>query len=576
MGRIVGIDLGTTNSEVAVIQAGKPFVIPDEEGRLILPSFVGMSPAGELLVGQPAKHQYIAEPENTVRSIKRKMGTDTRITLGGQVYTPPEISAFILRKLKEIAEEYLGEQVDQAVITVPAYFSDAQRQATRDAGEIAGLKVARIINEPTAAALAYGMDLVEDQFIAVYDLGGGTFDVSIIEINSGVVEVRANHGNTQLGGDDFDERIVDYVAEWFTSTHGIDLREDGKALARITRAAEVAKIELSNQPYANITEEFIATRNNTPLNLEFELSRTDFENLIEDVVDSTLDSIEQALEDAELEADDIDKVLMVGGSTRIPLVWEIVCDRLGIEPKSEIDPDLCVAMGAGVQAGIIAGEDIDAYLVDVTSHSLGIAVAEIRFGTLMPDRYSVLVRRNAVIPTSKSEVYSTIRPNQEAVEIKVYQGENPIASENTLLGEFLLEDIPPAPAGAPQIIVTFDYDVDGIVHVSAKDKETGNEKKISLQATPERLTEEQKATAKEKTEALFGAEAIPEKYQDTLVLAQKAKRIAQSTEGEEAEKLLHLAEKLEVVVRQTDEEAIEELEDELLDVMYDFDFELEE
>ena len=573
MGRIVGIDLGTTNSEVAVIQAGKPFVIPDEEGRTILPSFVGVSPAGELLVGQPAKNQYVSEPENTVRSIKRKMGADARIPLGEQVYTPPEISAFILRKLKDIAEKYLGEEVDQAVITVPAYFSDAQRQATRDAGEIAGLQVARIINEPTAAALAYGMDREEDQFIVVYDLGGGTFDVSVIEINSGVVEVRANHGNTQLGGDDFDNRIVDYVAEWFKSSHGVDLREDKKALARLTRAAEAAKIELSDRPYANITEEFIATEKNNPLNLELELLRTDFDSLIGDLVDSTLDSIEQALEDAELDSEDIDKVLMVGGSTRIPLVWDIVHDRLGIEPKSEIDPDLCVAMGAGVQAGIIAGEEIDAYLVDVTSHSLGIAVAEIRFGTLIPDRYSVLIRRNTVIPTSKAEVYSTIRSNQELVEIEVYQGENPVASENTLLGEFLLEDIQPAPAGVPQIIVNFDYDVDGIVHVSAKDKRSGSEKKISLQATPERLTAEQMVVAREKSEALFGVAPTSEAYQDILTLIQRAKRIAQSAEGEEAEKLMALAEKLEEAVRQSNDELIEELEDELLDAMYDFDFE---
>ena len=574
MGRIVGIDLGTTNSEVAVIQAGKPFVIPGERGQVILPSVVGISTTGELLVGQAARNQYVAEPDNTVRSIKRKMGTDAKILLGEQVYTPPEISAFILRKLKEIAESYLGETVDQAVITVPAYFSDAQRQATRDAGEIAGLKVARIINEPTAAALAYGMDKEEDQFLIVYDLGGGTFDVSVIEINSGVVEVRASHGNTQLGGDDFDQRIVDYAAEWFKSEQGVDLREDRKALARLTYSAENAKIELSGRPYTNITEEFIATKNKTPLNLDFEISRADFENLIEDLVDSTLDSIEQALEDAELNHDDIDKILMVGGSTRIPAVWDIVHARLDIEPRLEIDPELCVAMGAAVQAGIIDGEAIEAYLVDVTPHSLGIEVAEIRFGRLMPNRYSVLIRRNTVIPTSKSEVYTTFRDNQEAVSIKVYQGEKPVASENTLLGEFLLEDIPSAPAGTPEIVVTFDYDVDGIVHISAQDKKTENEKSITVEATPDRLTEEEKVEAIERTESAW-AVAPTAGYQDTMALIERARLIAENAGKAESQRLLDLTTQLVEAVRTGDDNKIAELEDELLDVMYDLDLDEE-
>jgi len=570
MGRIIGIDLGTTNSEVAVIQAGKPLVIPDETAEVILPSIVGLSPAGELLVGQAARNQYIAEPENTVKSIKRKMGSDSRVKLGGQIYTPPEISAFILRKLKQIAESYLNEKVDEAVITVPAYFSDAQRQATRDSGEIAGLKVARIINEPTAAALAYGMDKEEDQFLIVYDLGGGTFDVSVIEINSGVVEVRASHGNTQLGGDDFDQRIIDYVAEWFKSENDVDIRKDGKALARLTRAAETAKIELSDGPYAKITEEFIITHDGKPLNLGFELSRSDFESLIENLVDSTINSIEVALKEAELDAGDIDKVLMVGGSTRIPIVWEIVHDRLDIEPRSEINPELCVAMGASVQAGIIAGEEIEAYLVDVTPHSLGIEVAEIRFGRLIPDRYSVLINRNSVIPTSKSEVYTTFLDNQEAVKIQIYQGEHPIASMNTLLGEFLLEDIPKAPAGTPEIIVTFDYDVDGIVHVSAKDKKTGNEKDITLEASPERLTDEEKAAAKEKGERTWAVASTVE-YEDTIALIEKAKRIAQSADVKEASKILDTASKLEYSLQRGDVDAIAALEDELLDVMYDLE-----
>jgi len=571
MGRIVGIDLGTTNSEVAVVQAGKPFVIPDESGEVILPSIVGLSPTGELLVGQPAKNQYLAEPENTVRSIKRKMGSDSKLELGEQIYTPPEISAFILRKLKQIAESYLNEQVDEAVITVPAYFSDAQRQATRDAGEIAGLKVARIINEPTAAALAYGMDKEEDQFLIVYDLGGGTFDVSVIEINSGVVEVRASHGNTQLGGDDFDQHIINYVAEWFKSENGVDLREDRKALARLTIAAEIAKIELSDTPYTKITEEFIITHKGKPLNLEFELSRSDFESLIAPLVDSTLDLIEVAIEEAKLDAVDIDKVLMVGGSTRIPIVWEMVHDRLNIEPQSEINPELCVAMGASVQAGIIAGEEIEAYLVDVTPHSLGIEVAEMIFGRLIPDRYSVLIRRNTVIPTSQSEVYTTFRDNQEAVKIQVYQGEEPTASMNTSLGEFLLEDLPKAPAGTPEIIVTFDYDVDGIVHISATDKKTGNAKDITVEAAPERLTEEEKAAAKEKGERTWAAAPAAIGYEDTIALMGRAQTIAQSPEIEDASGILDLVTKLEDSLQRGDDDAIAALEDELLDVMYDLE-----
>lgn len=566
MGNIIGIDLGTTNSEVAVIKDGKPFVIPDKSGEVILPSYVGISPVtGELVVGRPAKNQYVAEPENTVKSIKRLMGSDEKVTMGGREYTPPEISAFILRKLKEIAESYLQEEVSQAVITVPAYFSDAQRNATRDAGEIAGLEVVRIINEPTAAALAYGLDKEEDQFLMVYDLGGGTFDVSIIEINSGIVEVRASHGNTSLGGDDFDQRLVDYVSGMFQSEHEVDLKEDRKSLARIARAAEKAKIELSDQPFAQMTEEFIAQKAKSPLNLDFELSRVDFEELIENLIESTVDSIDKAFSDSDLSYVDIDKILLVGGSTRIPLVWKIIENRMGIEPKSEIDPDLCVAMGAAVQAGIIAGEDIDAILVDVAAHSLGIQTATYRFGMLIQDLYSVLIRRNSTIPTAKSEVYTTLYDNQDQVSIKVYQGENQIASENTLLGEFMF-DIQAAPAGEPQVIVQFDYDIDGIVHVSAKDRDTGKEKKITVSVTS-KLSDEEKDEARERVEDTWGAAPTID-IDESLIIIQQAKEIADNN-PELKEKLYGIISRLESALGSDDDELIAELEDELLDVMYE-------
>jgi len=571
LGKIIGIDLGTTNSEVAIIKDGKPFIIPDENGELILPSFVGISTAtGELLVGRTAKNQYIAEPENTIKSIKRKMGSDEKVKMGKLEYSPQEISAFILRRLKEIAENYLNEEVEQAVITVPAYFSDAQRKATRDAGEIAGLDVVRIINEPTAAALAYGLDKEEDQFLMVYDLGGGTFDVSIIEINSGVLEVRASHGDTALGGDDFDQRIVDYVSGCFNSEFGVDLKDIRKSIARVTRASEGAKIELSDKPFAKITEEFIAQKDDSPLNLDFELSRSEFEELIGDLIESTIDSIDIALSDAELTYSDIDKVLLVGGSTRIPLVWEVIKERLGIDPRSEIDPDLCVAMGAAVQAGIIEGEDIDKILVDVTSHSLGIEVAAYKFGMLLPDQYSVLIRRNSTIPCSKSEVYSTVFDNQDKVTIKVYQGENEIASENSLLGEFTLEDIPRAPAGRPQIVVRFDYDIDGIVHVSARERDTGKEKKISVSVTS-RLTEEDKEQSRERVEQTWSAAPTASAYEETMILIQRAREIAEEN-AELRGKLNNIISRLLTAMNENDEDAVTELEDELLETMYEVDF----
>ncbi|MCZ6679268.1 MAG: Hsp70 family protein [Candidatus Poribacteria bacterium] len=571
---IVGIDLGTTNSEVAIIREGRPLVIADAAGKQIVPSFVGRSPTGEMLVGELARNQYTVDPERTIKSIKRKMGSDERVNLGEETYTPPEISAFILRRLKSMAEEFLGESVEQAVITVPANFSDKQRQATKDAGEIAGLEVLRIINEPTAAALAYRLDREEDQFLVVYDLGGGTFDVSVIEINSGVVEVRASHGNTELGGDDFDAALVKYIAEDFKQQHGIDLQADRRSLARLTRAAEAAKIQLSDAPFAQIREEFIATQDGKPLHLEMEIERSRFEALVSDMLESTIECVQQALEDASLSADEINKVLLVGGSTRIPRVADILEDVMMAQPHLEVDPDLCVAMGASAQAGIIAGEPIDAVLVDVSPHSLGIEVAEWQMMGPVFDQYNVIIRRNTPVPVSKSEVYTTLSPDQKNVEIKVYQGEEPIASHNTLLGEFLLEGVKQTKRGQPEIIVNFDYDVNGIVHVSGKDKRTGAAQEITVTATPDRLTEEQKADATERVgdvEIVWDA-APTDSHEDAVVLLERASEVDDSlADGEEKTDLRELISALETALGNQDEEAIDELQEELLDLLYDLE-----
>ena len=571
---IIGIDLGTTNSEVAVIREGVPFVIPDAAGNRILPSFVGLSPNEEMLVGESARNQYVAAPERTIKSIKRKMGNDERVNLGEDSYTPQEISAFILKRLKAIAEESLGESVEQAVITVPAYFSDKQRQATKDAGEIAGLEVVRIINEPTAAALAYGLDRGEDQYLVVYDLGGGTFDVSVIEINSGVVEVRSTHGNTQLGGDDFDAALVDYIAEEFKRQHSVDLREDQRALARVTRAAERAKITLSNAPFAEIREEFIATAGRKPIHLEMEIERSRFESLINDMLDSTIECVRQALKDASLSAGEINEALMVGGSTRIPLVSDKITDTINVQPRLEIDPELCVAMGASVQAGIIAGEPIDAILVDVAPHSLGIEVAAWDMGVPMFDQYNVIIGRNTPVPVSKSEVFTTVSPRQKDVEIKVYQGEESIASKNTLLGEFRLEGVKRTKRGEPEIVVNFDYDLNGIVRVSAQDKETGREKEISVTASPDRLSEEQKTEATERlADMAIELDAVPtDSHEEAVVLRERAVEVAESLEaGVDKTKLQELISELDGALDSQNRETIDELKDEILDFLYDLE-----
>ncbi|MBK9715663.1 MAG: Hsp70 family protein [Kouleothrix sp.] len=587
MSLIVGIDLGTTYSASAIVRDGVPQIVPHGDER-IMPSVVGLTPQDTLLVGTPARNQYVLYPARTVRSIKRRMGQDDRVALGEREHTPQEISALILRELKHSVEQQLGQPVERAVITVPAYFSDAARQATREAGEIAGFTVERIINEPTAAALAYGLDRsAEQHLVAVYDLGGGTFDVSIVELDAGVVEVRASHGNTQLGGDDFDERLVEHLAERFEAEHGVNPREDRRALARLTRAAEQAKITLSSQPTARVREEYLISSGALPLHLDVEIAREEFEQLIEDLLEGTLQSFDAALSDAGIGAEQLDNILLVGGSTRIPLVQSMLHEHAGIEPVIAINPDEAVALGAAVQAAIIAGEPIEAILVDVTPHSLGIAVAELTFGQVIPDRYSVIIPRNTTIPTSRSEIYSALHPDQRAIEIQIYQGERPIASQNTLLGEFMFEDLrPETPGLPPRVAVRFDFDVDGILHVSAVDRGSGKQARTHVHAAHARLTPGEISGARDSLEELelagWDGEALeidavegeaevapPEMSLETIGLLTRAHRALETNPDNTA--LDDAIEALRIAAQRGGPEAVAARSEALLDILYELE-----
>lgn len=475
MAKVVGIDLGTTNSVVAVMEGGQPTVIPSSEGSRTTPSIVGFSKTGETLVGQLAKRQAVLNHERTVISIKREMGTDFAVNIDGKPYTPQEISAKILRKLKDDASKYLGEEVTKAVITVPAYFNDGQRQATKDAGKIAGLEVLRIINEPTAAALAYGLDKKKDETILVFDLGGGTFDVSILEVGDGVFEVKSTSGDTRLGGDDFDEKVMNWMTAEFKKQEGIDLQNDKQAMQRLKEAAEKAKCELSSVTETSISLPFITADQNGPKHLELKLTRALFNELTRDLVERCRGPVEQAIRDAKVDKSQIDEVVLVGGSTRIPAIQDLVRSLSGKDPHQGVNPDEVVAIGAAIQAGVLAGEVKDIVLLDVTPLTLGIET----LGGVM----TKMIERNTTIPVQRKEVFSTADDNQNSVDIHVYQGERPMARDNKLLGNFRLEGIPPAPRGIPKIEVTFDIDANGILNVSAKDTGTGREQRITITAS---------------------------------------------------------------------------------------------
>ena len=489
MSKIIGIDLGTTNSVVAVMEGGEPTVITTQEGGRLTPSVVGFTKNGERLVGQLAKRQAVSNPERTISSIKRHMGTKYTVTIDGKDYTPEQISAMILEKMKGDAERYLGEKVTEAVITVPAYFNDSQRQATKDAGRIAGLDVKRIINEPTAAALAYGIDKSDDKTVLVYDLGGGTFDVSILELGDGVFEVKSTTGDTHLGGEDFDHRIMDWMTDEFKKQNGIDLTGDKMAMQRIREAAEKAKIELSSMMTTNINLPFITAGANGPQHLDMDLTRAKFDSMTSDLVDRTIQCVHTALSDAKMTVNDIDKILLVGGSSRIPAVQEAIKRVLGKEPAHGVNPDECVAVGAAIQAGVLAGDVKDVLLLDVTPLSLGIET--------MGGVFTRIIDRNTTIPTSKKQIFSTATDNQPSVDIHVLQGEREMAADNKTLGRFELSGIPAAPRGVPQIEVAFDIDANGIVNVSAKDLGTGKEQKITITSSGSLSKEEVDKMVKE-------------------------------------------------------------------------------
>jgi len=565
MGKIIGIDLGTTNSAVAVMEGGEPTVIPNAEGARVTPSVVAITKKGDRLVGQIAKRQAITNPRNTVASIKRKMGTKYRAKMGGKEYTPQQISAMILRKLKEDAENYLGEKVEEAVITVPAYFHDSQRQATKDAGKIAGLKVKRIINEPTAAALAYGLDKQNDMKVLVFDLGGGTFDVSILEIGDGVFQVKATSGNNLLGGDDFDKKIMDWMAERFKKENGLDLRKDPTTLQRLKDAAEKAKIELSGVPQTNINIPFIAQVDGEAKHIDYNITRAIFNKLTNDLIEKTMGPTKRAMKDSGMKPQDIDKILLVGGSIRIPAVQDAIKNYLHKDPSREINPDECVSIGAAIQAGVLGGEVKDLLLLDVTPLSLGIET----LGSVM----TRIIDRNTTIPTSKKKIFSTATDSQPAVDIHVLQGERPMAGQNKTLGKFSLVGIPPAPRGVPQIEVKFDIDVNGILHVAAKDLATGNEQDVTITATA-RLSDDE--INKMQDEADSHADEDQKKMKlieaknkaDTLVYTtEKAmKDFKDKLEAEKIEDVKKAIEALKKVVESEDVDEIDKKTEELIEI----------
>jgi molecular chaperone DnaK (HSP70) len=575
---IIGIDLGTTNSEVAIVEHGKVRVIADG-GKKILPSFVGIDDNGDILVGETARNQYLVYPERTVKSIKRLMGQNTQVDLAGQSYTPQEISAIILKRLKAIAEQHVGQAISKAVITVPAYFSDAQRQATREAGEIAGLDVVRMINEPTAAALAYGASQSEPKRMLVYDLGGGTFDVSVVNIEAGVVEVLSSHGDNHLGGDDFDQQIIEHLLAHLQATYNVDARSHSKAMARITRAAENAKFLLSDQPYAQIEEEYLLEHEGSAIHLSFELSRMDYEAMIEDYINATLDAMHIALKGAKLTVSDIDEIVLVGGSTRTPCIRERMFNEFGFEPHGEVDPDLCVAMGASIQAAMIGGQQVDTVLVDVTPYTYGTSAIGTLNGEFYPYMYVPVIHKNSVLPNRKMEAFITSSDGQEAVEVTIYQGEDPDALNNIKIGEFRIEGLRDVAAGNV-LTLTLDLDLNGILHVSAQEKATGLEKSITIKNALSRFESTALDTAKQRITSLFGqldssleVQAEPEsaeapEIRDARTLIAKAESLFEQISEDDKEDIVNLIEAIAACIEADDIEGLEDPVEQLNDIIY--------
>ncbi len=566
---IIGIDLGTTNSEVAVVRGGRPEVIAVEDSHL-LPSVVGLADDGSLLVGQAARNQYVLHPDRTIKSIKRRMGEDTQVSMGDQKFSPQEISALILGRLKRAAEDYLKEAVTKAVITVPAYFSDAQRQATRDAGQLAGLEVVRIINEPTAAALAYEVDHVQRKHILVYDLGGGTFDVSVVGVEKDVVEVLASHGNNRLGGDDFDARILDHLSDWLKRERDADPTANRQAMARLTRAAENAKIHLSDAPFARVEEEYLLEGKDGPVHLSLELSREDYEALIEPYVAETLAAVHIAMEGARMRVSDLDEVLLVGGATRTPLIQRRLEKELGIQPRSELDPDLCVATGAAIQAAVIAGERVSQVLVDITPYTFGTsAIAELN-GEMYPYTFIPLIRKNTPIPVTKSEAFYTIVDGQMAIEVNVYQGEDPDALNNIRIGAYRIEGLSDVPAGNT-IVTTFSLDINGILQVTSREKRSGLEKHITIENATTRFEEQEMTAARERIQALIAGEDAGQEQRESVkaqALIEKAERLLEGAGAEDRDDLVDSIEAVRDALAAGDAQALEEATAGLSDLIF--------
>ncbi len=577
--KIIGIDLGTTNSEVAVVENGRSTVIDITPGCPILPSFVGLADDGSILVGEPAKNQYVLYPERTIKSIKRRMGSADRVEMGDATYTPQEISAIILRRLKVIAEEHLHEPVNKAVITVPAYFSDAQRQATREAGEIAGLEVMRIINEPTAAALSYEANHQDHKKVLVYDLGGGTFDVSVVGIQDNVVEVLASHGNNHLGGDDFDAKIVAHLVEHL-KTQGADPTGSRRAMARINRAAEIAKIALSDQPYVRVEEEYLLEKAGAPVNLSLELARHEYEEMITGYIDETLEAVHIALKGANLTVSDIDEVLLVGGATRTPVITERLEEDLGLTVRAEVNPDLCVATGAAIQAGMLAGEEVTAVLVDITPYTFGTSIFGELNGMPYPFKYAPMIHKNTPIPVTKSEVFYTMHENQTTVKVNVYQGEDPDALNNIPLGEYLVENLSKVPANNP-IILQFALDLNGIMQVTTREKKTGLEKSIQIDNVLTQFEEGALETARSRINALFAnGETLEGQLAGTAgatehqltaqarALVEKAERLLDRATQDDREEMINLIEAVNDALIQNDFTALAGPMAELSDILF--------